>query len=328
MTIRNLNLDFAKAIACMGVIIMHCSFPGVIGKFIAYLFKFAVPLFFLISGYFLFKPNLDKTDKMNVLKRKALHIFKILIVAELLSAFYFVSKNYLLTGGYDFNLTWENCLINCFTGTFFNGTLWFVYALLWCYILLILIIKITPPYRLNYLTIGVVILFIHIVVRSVIREYDFYDVRMFRNAVMYALPFLLIGYEIRKSQQKDWYKRIAVTTPIVCILLIGFGYCMSVGEYALTHTSLDIYFGSLVSTWGIFTFCVNSRSFLSNKVFVFIGEKLSLYVYVVHLFVIDILSGLSNQAIYRWCLPVLSICVTIVVSYLYYKIKSLLSRNI
>lgn len=71
---RNPNLDFAKAIACMGVVIMHCSFPGVFGKFALYLFKFAVPLFFMVSGYFLFRPELDRRAKLQNQTKGSSHI--------------------------------------------------------------------------------------------------------------------------------------------------------------------------------------------------------------------------------------------------------------
>lgn len=50
------SLNVAKAFACIGVIRMHCGFLGILGKIINYFFKFNVPVFFLIFGFFsLFK---------------------------------------------------------------------------------------------------------------------------------------------------------------------------------------------------------------------------------------------------------------------------------
>lgn len=149
---RNSNLDIAKAIACIGAVIMHCSFPGVVGKFVAYLFKFAVPLFFMVSGYFLFKPGMNKESKIKNLKRKARHIFFILLSAEALSAAYFVTGSLFNMESYALPaLSISDILINCLTGTFFNGTLWFLYALLWSYLLILFftIIKITPPKKVK-----------------------------------------------------------------------------------------------------------------------------------------------------------------------------------
>lgn len=322
---RNPNLDVAKAIACIGVVLMHCSFPGVTGKFAAYLFKFAVPLFFMISGYFLYKPSLSKEEKVKNLKRKIRHIFEILIMAELLSALFFIIKDYLNTGEYRCILAPADFFINCFTGTFFNGTLWFLYSLLWSYIIIYLYQKITP-FRFNNVNLfilGVVVFLIHILLRTIIKNTEFYDVRMFRNALMYGLPFILMGYGIRKSETANWYHRLSVTNPTLCILLYILGYIISIGEYALTHTSIDIYLGTILSTWALFTFCVSSSIRIENRLLVFIGEKLSLYVYIIHLFVIVIFSSFSEYTLYKWALPCIAICMSIFVSFIYYLIKSL-----
>ncbi len=144
MQTRNQNIDIAKAFACIGVVVMHCSFPGEVGKLVAYLCKFAVPLFFMVSGYFLISAHTTLANYSSVMRRKAWHIFKILITAELLSMVYFIGKSLLQTGSYDSSLTIPDIFINLFTGTFFNGTLWFLYALLFGY----LIISITPPYNI------------------------------------------------------------------------------------------------------------------------------------------------------------------------------------
>lgn len=53
MTVRNNFLDYIKGIACIGVVFIHCSFPYVFGDIIANLAAFGVPMFFMISGYYL-----------------------------------------------------------------------------------------------------------------------------------------------------------------------------------------------------------------------------------------------------------------------------------
>lgn len=323
---RNSNLDFAKAIACMGVVIMHCSFPGVFGKFALYLFKFAVPLFFMVSGYFLFRPELDRRAKLQNLKRKARHILWLLISAECLSAVYFVPKAWIVSGSYETHFAIGNIVKTCFVGSFFNGTLWFLYALFWSYILIFLVVRYVPrlPQKISYVWIGLCIFLVHIVARVAIRHYDFYDVGMFRNAILYGIPFILMGYGIRKAEAKSWYKNLSVTRSGVCIGLFVVGYVISVGEYAVTRTSLDIYVGTILSTWALFTYCVSASRKVQNQFLIFVGEKLSLYVYVVHFMVIDLLSGISGNTIYLWCLPILAIAVSLLVSYAYYFVKQVL----
>lgn len=160
-----------------------------------------------------------------------------------------------------------------------------------------------------------------------IKNTEFYDVRMFRNALMYGLPFILMGYGIRKSEMTDWYRKFTIKSPIICISLYLLGYIVSIGEYALTHTSIDIYLGTILSTWALFTFCVSSPIQIKNRFLVFIGEKLSLYVYIIHLFVIVIFGSLSDNPFYKWTLPFIAIGMSILISFAYYQIKSLLTSH-
>lgn len=51
---RNLALDAAKFWACIAVVLIHVKFPNSIGAVIDELTEFAVPLFFMVSGYYLY----------------------------------------------------------------------------------------------------------------------------------------------------------------------------------------------------------------------------------------------------------------------------------
>ncbi len=151
---------------------------------------------------------------------------------------------------------------------------------------------------------------------------------MFRNAVMYALPFMLMGYGIRcaKDTEDTWYKKLSVNSPRMCCVLFIAGYLCSIAEYAFHKTSIDIYFGTLLSVWALFTFTINFHSMNSPKL-AFIGRQLSLYVYVVHLIVIDVLSSLSMHPIYRWILPILAILVSISVAWIYEHLTQTRSKT-
>lgn len=59
----NYCLDFIKGIACIFVVFMHCEFPGVIGTAVQAISRFCVPFFFMVSGYFCFRPLAQLSDK-------------------------------------------------------------------------------------------------------------------------------------------------------------------------------------------------------------------------------------------------------------------------
>lgn len=58
----NYCLDFIKGIACMFVVFMHCEFPGIFGTAVQAVSRFCVPFFFMVSGYFCFKPLAIDTE--------------------------------------------------------------------------------------------------------------------------------------------------------------------------------------------------------------------------------------------------------------------------
>lgn len=75
------SLNAVKAFACTGVILMHCGFPGIFGKIVIYLSKFSVPVFFMISGFFLYS---NETDVIRKRLRKRIPKIGCLLFAALI----------------------------------------------------------------------------------------------------------------------------------------------------------------------------------------------------------------------------------------------------
>ena len=57
---RNTSLDVIKGIAAIFVVFIHVQFAGVAGEYIAKIGSFAVPLFFMVSGYFSHQASKEK----------------------------------------------------------------------------------------------------------------------------------------------------------------------------------------------------------------------------------------------------------------------------
>ena len=57
---KNQRLNIVKAIACASVIVLHCPFPGIVGKILYGFARFAVPFFFMVSGYFVYADDAEK----------------------------------------------------------------------------------------------------------------------------------------------------------------------------------------------------------------------------------------------------------------------------
>lgn len=245
------SLDVLKGLACIGVIFMHCGFPELTGKVVSYAFKFNVPVFFMISGYFLYT-----TDSHKISRRLAKRIRSILLL--LLAAF-------LLYGAWSF---FQNCVLGqmeppawlatsfslaqlahkLIFGTFFCGPMWYLYAAFWGYVVLYIL-----SYRIRLdrmFPVAVLLLILHIVVRALNKMIwpDTYDVTYYRSFVLYAIPFMILGFCMAKHRAALIHKFSTRSL----LLFALFGCAMQFVEYALTRQSLDFYFGSILYATSIF----------------------------------------------------------------------------
>ena len=64
---RNRTLDMVKAICAYAVVLLHVHFPGNAGIIANVLARFAVPVFFMVSGYFCFRG--DDTEFIRIGKK-------------------------------------------------------------------------------------------------------------------------------------------------------------------------------------------------------------------------------------------------------------------
>ena len=81
------SLNCTKGIACIFVILIHCTFPGIVGEMLRAIARFAVPLLFTVKGYFLLDSH-GKVTRARIL-RKMGRIVKITILAD---AFYMIFR--------------------------------------------------------------------------------------------------------------------------------------------------------------------------------------------------------------------------------------------
>ena len=86
---RNNCLNLLKCVACVGVVFIHVAFPGFWGGIIKGLFYFAVPLFYMISGYYAYGCTCERIKKrlMKIVKKMLFAIIFLLFFEILLHAY-------------------------------------------------------------------------------------------------------------------------------------------------------------------------------------------------------------------------------------------------
>ena len=73
---KNNCLNVWKGIAAFFVVFIHCSFPSPVGGMMNGLARWAVPMFFLISGYFSYGKGAD------TVKRRICRTFGLFVLAN------------------------------------------------------------------------------------------------------------------------------------------------------------------------------------------------------------------------------------------------------
>ena len=138
---RNRTLDMVKAICAYAVVLLHVHFPGNAGITANVLARFAVPVFFMVSGYFCFRG--DDTEFIRTGK-KIRHVLKLILVAFPVCCLWELIQNHIDGAS---QKEWLEALVSgehIRQFLLYNNSsqvkwhLWFLPALLYCYLLFVL----------------------------------------------------------------------------------------------------------------------------------------------------------------------------------------------
>ena len=207
---RNKSLDAVKAIAACLVVCIHVSFPGQAGQLVKVLARCAVPFFFMVSGYFCYYQDGNASKRI---LSKILHIMKLFAVSVV---FYFIWKCFMKAWNGERVWTWIKGLVSTeHLKEFFvyNSTspvrahLWFLPALIYCYLLALLIEK--WRMRKAAYCMAPVLLAILLWRAEFCAFFDrFYHTMEYRNFLFTGMSFFLTGQMIHEYQDKIVCKRL------------------------------------------------------------------------------------------------------------------------
>ena len=287
--IRENGFDWIKGCACIAVVLIHYYFPNNFGIAIRTLCRFAVPVFFAVSGYFMLSgtQNICIRDKTF---RKIKHIGSILLFSGIFYFFVDIIRNWITSwGGQSFHeymaeivTGWSILKLIVTNDPLRYAHLWFLLALIYCYILMLLFDKMYPQKLVNCFP---VLMFLFLVFglwssRLHIRT-SIYDKIYIKNLFfLRAFPFFLAGMWLRKNRQivRNW--KISERKLIVLIL---FGGILSLGERAF-FMEAQFYLGSYITAGAMMIYAVKyNQRFRENSFLTYVGRELSLYIYIIHI---------------------------------------------
>ena len=262
---KNDCLNRWKGVAAFGVVLIHCGFfLGTYGEIPSCLARFAVPLFFMISGYFSYGRNRE------TIKRRGRHILYLLLLGNGVYLLWELWKGAALSGIFskgwfvDF-LLWNRSPV--------EPHLWFLGALFYCYLFYGLLIHFKKAYFLIPVLLGMNLLL------GEGREWLGFTVRVrcIRSFWLTGLPFFLWGHWFASSEKKN--RKLSWAA-------IAGGMVLSVAEFRLAGYQ-ELHLGNILMAGGMILLSITDPEWGSGRFLTRVGELDSGHIYLWHLLVRD-----------------------------------------
>ncbi|MBP5358279.1 MAG: acyltransferase [Treponema sp.] len=316
---RNGIIDFWKFIAAIGVILVHIPLPGVYGKIGTAVGVCGVGFFYIISGYACYGPDKNVMCSKIMKRFRRNGIITIIAVAVYFLFAFLVTKLY---GNRQDLLLFKQYVMNPVTylrmillGDFefiYGSALWFMVALLYCYLIFYVIVRFELKKLVYVLT--PIFLILRIVVDSYVNSYPV-SWHISANVIIGALPMMLLGYVIadKKESLCKISNPVLIISCIVSAALMFLAVNFKAGKIDISQP-FKILCGASIFVCGI----KNSGRHILKPIEK-LGREDSLYIYLCHFLIIVILSELIysfyyNEKVLSWLLPLLVIIVSIIVA--------------
>lgn len=275
------GLSFLKLLACIVVILLHCPLPGLIGDAVIYGLRFSVPCFFMISGYFAFgRPEAW-------LRKKLVQTIRTTVIVEALYAVWHVIHDLATASPVSLlnDLSPLTIVKKLLFGTFVNGTMWYMYALIYTWLILWLLTR-RGAVRAAYRAI-IPLLLVQIFGRYYVQNH--FDIEkfvfLFCSAPLFGLPFVLLGHWVRAHETR----LLARMTLVRCVLLALLSGVLIAAEYVLSGQYMDLHVSSVVLSVALLLGALNCPEMPGwMQPAVWAGRELSGMTYFAHAFVISL----------------------------------------
>ena len=284
---RNHSFDSLKFICTILVIFIHTPQPSGLELYIDPLQRCAVPIFFMLSGYFTY----GKTNLNEKIHRRIISISKLFGWAFLFYMLIFIVHNK-PSVFFDVVLKQVHEFV-CFNNVLFCKHLWYIHAYLYILVIMLFVNRCNLYKPLFYAT---PILLITALLLGKYDEVIFArDIPTYisRNFIFTGIPFFAIGMFIRKK--RDVIQLCVSKNKIIMWCL--FFYVAGVVEnivFDLYHNQGDLYLTTTPLAFCIFIMFLNTYQ-AQETVFSKIGEEDSLYIYIFHVFLADKMFSLCNR---------------------------------
>lgn len=305
---ENHCLNALKGVACIGVVFVHALFPGKFGNVIFMLASAAVPIFFLISGFYAY----DKDNRVVAEKTigKLKRTIRLTVGACLLYIVWKFVRLWLMgnlpfSGISDFNCrNLVKMLLQNDLSFIEAGHFWFLLALIYAYVTLFLLAKWN---RIGLVYPLVILTFIGRVYMCGHANWHYSQ-----NYWFDGLPYFFSGYYLRENES---LKEKVSNGALLGSGIVGILFKISCLFYDI---GVDVYeIGAILFALSLFLFALKNENVGKDSLWEKLGKKYSLWIYLYHMIIFGILTlyegkvGLQGLSWYPWCKPILVFLLTL-----------------
>lgn len=307
----NYCMDFLKGIACIFVVFIHVKFPGDVGQAIQAIARFAVPFFFMVSGYYCFR-----RDYLGVTGggKKIFHIVRITFFAYLFYIIVALLDNILLGGSNQFDFSKSHILHVAIYSVPYNvpAQLWFLIALMEVYVLY-LIVDFLQARTIAYVIAALAFLAMVLLAQGAWMMGHSLSADYYRNAWIEGFSFFTLGYFLHDKQDK---LNIGNKT---LLIIIFFSVISSIVERFVCGRIFAVHLSTYFLVTSLFIYAINNSDKHAG-VIQRIGKENSMFVYILHLFfwrycdkLFHVL-GWEDEMAVLWIRPLIVLSLTILAS--------------
>lgn len=322
---RNIYLDIFKYFLCYLVICIH-----LVGESYTHfpIYRLAVPMFFMISGYFSYNPEVSEKKAIATIKRTAKYMlvgFLIYIVFDFVSCFIVGNGvGYFWTTLFYEDFILEFVVLNR-PITYTGAQLWFLIALFFVCIVHWLLVKFNKTKWYYYIVpICFALYFFFSAYMYIFQDTDM-PIRYVRNAWLFGLPVFGLGYITAKFNfnKKSYYKYIYLV-----LAIIFFG--LQIYEDQLLRflsndapLNIEMYISGVISAFMFLQFFVGIKKSNCNFYYKWFGKNGPFYVYILHMAV-----AVALSAVFTFENLMIKSLIVLIVSFAIYEICFLLGKAI
>lgn len=325
---RNQSMECCKLMAAIFVVFIHAEFPEPLGSAVVCLARFAVPVFFAISGYFSYQVGSSRMPKRiaHILKLYIAAVLACLVCGSIVTVYEGSSLMGYLWGFVPGTENLAKMLL--LSESFFPGTMhtWYLLSICACYVLLYFYTKFFDCGQIRYqplYTVSACLLVLHLLMGEMAPAAGIYlPNTLYRNWLFFGLPMFSMGIFLREYQERI-LSCFHVTTGKLALMLLA-GVVCSLLQWKGVGTG-ELPFGSILCALSLMLYLISHpevpvRSAFAKRAVSSLG-MVSTAVYILHppliriyeTFCLPALASLLSGA-EAWLRPVLVALLSILLS--------------